>query len=110
MMVVMLMLLLHNQLKELSLKVVVALEGIQDLFSRDLIKWGCDDGGLVVVLTDELYCCLDLGLISLICSGKNDGSCILDLIDEELTKILDVNLSLGYVNNCYCAVELHVFV
>ena len=107
-MVMMLFLLLHYLLKKLSLKVIVALEGIKDLFSCDLIKRGGDDSSLGIVLADKIHSSLDLSLICLICSCKDNGSCILNLINEELTEVLDINLSLRYINNGNCAVKLHI--
>jgi hypothetical protein len=110
MMMVMMLLLLHNHLKKLCLKVVIALKGIKDLFSSDLVKRCCYDSCLLVVLSDELNCCLDLLLVSLVASCKDNCSSVLDLVDEELTKVLDINLGLSCINNSNSAVKLHVVI
>ena len=59
---------------------------------------------------NKLNCFLDLLLIRFICSCKNDGSGIFNLIDEELTEILYINLSLRYVNNSNRTVKFHIVV
>ena len=108
MMVVMMFLFFHNKLKKLCLKVIVTFECIKNLFSRDLIKRSCYYSSLGIVLTNKLNRLLDLLLICLVCSCKNDRSGILNLVNEELTEVLDINLSLGYVHNCNRAVKFHL--
>ena len=108
MMVMMVMLFLfHYLLKKLCLKVIITFKSIKDFFTCDLIKRSCDNSSLVIMLADKLYSFLYLLLISLVCSGKNNSTCILNLINKELTKVLDINLSLGNINYCNSAVELH---
>ena len=109
-MMMVVLLLLHNELKKLCLKGVVSFKGIKDLFSGDLVKRCCYDSCLLVVLSDELNCCLDLLLVSLVASCKDNGSGVLDLVDEELSKVLDINLGLGCINNSNSAVKLHVVI
>ena len=109
-MMMVMLLLLHNELKKLSLKGVVAFKGIKDLFSSDLVKRCCYDSRLLVVLSDKLNRCLDLLLVSLVTSCKDNGSSVLDLVYEELTKVLDINLGLSCINNSNSAVKLHVVI
>ena len=83
-----------NFLQKFCLKIMVALKGIKNLLAIKLSKRSCYNSSLGIVLSDKLNSSLDFSCISLISSCKNDCSGILDLIDKELTKVLDVYLSL----------------
>jgi hypothetical protein len=60
------------------------------------------------MLTDQGYCLCNLFLARLIGTAQNDGSGVLDLIDKELAKVLDIHLALGRIHNGYGTVHLHI--
>ena len=112
MMVVMLMLLflsiilkvLHN-----VFDIRWMLDCIQDNCSWDIIPWSCYDTCLSIMLLDHINSCNKLILCSWLSTAKNYSSTSLDLIQEELTKVLYVHLSFSNINNCCCTVKLYIY-
>ena len=100
--------LFHDFREDLGLQISLSFDRSEDLFAVKFRDRGCDDGSLVVVLTKEFYTLRDLGVAHLIGSCENDGARVFDLIDKELTEVLDVDLALGGVYNCNSAVEFHI--
>ena len=76
------------------LKRLVVLHSLSDGCSIDLIPWSCNDGCMIVLLSDHGYSLLYLVLCSSLCSAQDDSVSTLDLVVEELAKVLHINLNL----------------
>ncbi len=84
------------------------LDDLKKLFSCQLTAGRRHDGGGLIMLPEHLHCLLNLPRIYHIGPAEDDGTCVLDLIVEELTEILHVHLALGRVHHRNRAVQLHV--
>ena len=74
----------------------------------DLIPRCCDDPCVSVMLLDHIYDLKKLLFGRILASAENYGSAGLYLIQEKLTKVLDIHLSLGNINDSCCAVKLDI--
>ena len=63
---------------------------------------------MIVNTLDELYCLIELLLLDVGCSRENDGAGVLDLVLVELGEVLEVNLALACIDNCYGSADLSV--
>lgn len=75
------------------LKRLVVLHSLSDGCSIDLIPWSCNDGCMIVLLSDHGYSLLYLVLCSSLCSAQDDSVSTLDLVVEELAKVLHIILT-----------------
>ena len=76
-------------------------DDLEKLLTCEFVDRSCDDGCLRVFLADHLYALSNLIRISDIGTAQYDRSSTLDLIIEELTKVLHVHLALLSVNDCH---------
>ena len=108
MMVVMLLFCSHNLSQDFTLKILAAFDCLKNLPSVKLCQRCRDDGCLLVVLTDQCDRFVNFLLGYLIRSGKEYGSRILNLIDKELTEILEIYSGLCGIHDSNRASDLHV--
>ena len=83
----------NNFREDLGLKVRLTLNSLEDLFAVQFSDRSCDDRCLRVMLTKELDALGDPGVARFICSGEDDRAGVLYLVDEKLSKVLDVKLA-----------------
>ena len=100
--IMMVMMTLFYLLKELFSHIIRRfLDDLEKLLTCEFVDRSCDDGCLRVFLADHLYALGNLIRISDIGTAQYDRSSTLDLIIEELTKVLHVHLALLSVNDCH---------
>ena len=97
----------HDFCQDLCLEVGPAFNGLQDHSAVQVGKRSGDDGGLFVVLSEQGHGFVDFCVGHLVGTGQDDGAGMLDLVDEELTEVLDIKLCLGTVHHCHGAVQFH---
>ena len=98
----------NNFREDLGLKVRLTLNSLEDLFAVQFSDRSCDDRSLRVMLTKNLDALGDPGVARFICSGEDDRTGILYLVDEKLSKVLDVKLAFGCIYYSCGTVEYHV--
>ena len=108
MMVMMLLGTLQHLRQNLTLQILLALNGLQHHLSIQLRKRGCDDRRLLVVLTNQGNRLINFLLRRLICTCQNNSAGILNLIDKELAEILKVNPCLRRIHYSYGTAQLHI--
>ena len=86
----------------------VALHGGDELQTGQILPGGGDDGGGVVVLTDQLQGGIQLLLGDAGGAGEDDGGSGLDLVVVELTEVLHVDLDLVGVGHGDGVAQLHI--
>ena len=99
--VIIVVVLMHKLFKEFIFKTGYFLECLKDVFSRKIVPGCCDDLCGLIVLSDHLDDLVKLLFGHVLCSGKNDRARIFDLVYEELTEVLHVDLTLGSVYDNY---------
>ncbi len=87
---------------------VAAGHGLDDLSAGELIPGGGEDGGLLVVLPQQLHSGLQLGGVHALGAGQEDGAGVLHLVVEELTEVLHVDAGLGGVYHGDEAAQVHL--
>ena len=105
---VVMMLCLVRQTFQLLLDGVTALHSSQKLLAVQLIPRGGNDGGGGVVLTQKSNRLGNLGVVCALGMRENDTAGVLDLIVEELAKVLHVHLAFLDVGNRGKAVEENI--
>ena len=103
-MLVMVMMLLSHQVIG---KGVSLLHGSKQLRAGQLVPGGGDDGGILVVLTQQCDSGGQLVLRQLLRAAHDDRAGILNLVFIELAEVLKIDLALGRVRNSDCADQLH---
>ena len=102
MLVFMLMLSLLFQLcHQLCFQIGCTLDGCKNVLAIQFIPWSGNDGRLGIMLTNELHGLFQLILRYITGSAQDNGSGMLNLIDKELSKILNIHLALRSIYNCY---------
>ena len=105
MMVMVVMLRLVGKTLQLLLDGVATLHGSQKLFAVQLIPRGGNDGSGGVMLTQKRNRLGDLGIVGALGMRENDTAGVLNLIVEELAKVLHIHLAFLDVGNRGKAVE-----
>ena len=100
--------LLGGQTGQLFLQGVLVLHGLQDLLAVQLLPGGGDDGGVGVVLPQQLHGVQQLLFGHASSAAEDDGGSVLNLVVEELAEVLHINLALGGVGHSDEGVELDV--
>jgi 20S proteasome subunit beta 7 len=98
----------HDFRQDLCLEVGPAFDGLQDHLSVQISQRSGDDGSLFIVLSEKSHRFVYLCIGHLVRTGQDDGAGMLDLVDEELTEVLDIELCLGTVHHGHSTVELHL--
>ena len=102
MLVLMIMLsLLFQFCHQLCFQIGCTLDGCKNVLAIQFIPGSGNDGRLGIMLTNELHCLFQLVLRNITGSAQDNGSCMLNLIDKELSKILNIHLALRSIYNCY---------
>ena len=102
MLVFMLMFSLFLQLcHQLCFQIGCTLDGCKNVLAIQCIPGSGNDGRLGIMLTNELHSLFQLVLGNITGSAQDNGSGMLNLIDKELSKILNIHLALGSIYNCY---------
>ena len=99
-----------GQTGQLLLQGVLVLHGLQDLLAVQLLPGGGDDGGVGVVLPQQLYRVHELLFAHAAGAAEDDGGSVLDLVVVELAKVLHINLALGGIGHGDESVELDIVV
>ncbi len=99
MMMVMMMLLVLVQLSGIQqCLVAVCTHDIIDLLAGQLVpRCGDDAGVFAAVLTNQLECLIQTLFADVLGTAQHDGASALQLIDIELTEVLDIHAALGGV-------------
>ena len=100
--------LLGGQTGQLFLQGVLVLHGLQDLLAVQLLPGGGDDGGVGVVLPQQLHGVQQLLFGHASSAAEDDGGSVLNLVVEELAEVLHIDLALGGVGHGDEGVELDV--
>ena len=87
---------------------VTAGHGGDDLLAGELIPGGGEDGGLLVLLAQQLDGAVQLLLVAALGAGEDDGAGVLHLVVEELTEVLHIDLGLGGIDHGDEAVQLQL--
>ena len=71
----------------------------QNLISPQFLDWGSDDHRIFIHFADHFHCTLHFFLCCLrcICTAENNGSCILQLIFKELSKVSHIHLTFVHI-------------
>ena len=102
MLMFMLMLSLLFQLcHQLCFQIGCTLDGCKNVLAIQFIPGSGNDGRLGIMLTNELHGLFQLVLRNITGSAQDNGSGMLNLIDKELSKILNIHLALRSIYNCY---------
>ena len=102
--VVMLMIMLSLLLQlchQLCFQIGCTLDGCKNVLAIQFIPGSGNDGRLGIMLTNELHSLFQLVLRNITGSAQDNGSGMLNLIDKELPKILNIHLALRSIYNCY---------
>ena len=78
---------------------------LEDLNSGEIIPRCCDDLCVIVDLTDESDCLIELFLCDIACTAQDDRSGVLNLVLIELLKVLKIDPALGSVDYCDCTAD-----
>ena len=108
MMVVMLLFCSHNLSQDFTLKILAAFDCLENLLAVKLCQRRRDDGCLLIVLTDQCDRFVNFLLGYLIRSGEEYGSRILNLIDKELSEVLEIHSGLRGIHDSNRTSDLHV--
>ena len=84
------------------------LHGLKDLDTGNVIPRRGDHTRLRIQLLDPVCGIHQLLLRHILCPAEHYGSRCLDLIQEELTEVLHVNLSLGHIHYRCCGIQLQI--
>ena len=83
----------------------VGLHGLLELLAGQLVPGGRDQGGPVVVLTDQLHGRLQLGFGDVLRAAQHDAARRFDLVVVELTEVLHIELDLRRVGHSHGSAE-----
>ena len=87
---------------------VAVLHGGKDLLTGKCVPGGGDQGGVIVLGTDQLHCLDKLFLGNTVGMAEDHGVGVLNLVAEKLTKILHVHLALVGIHHGGIVAKLHV--
>ena len=96
--VVMMLVLLRKLLKKLCLQIDRMLENFKQLLTGQICERRRDNRRVLVDLANQLNGLVNLLLVCDIRPGEHNGLCILHLVVEELTEVLDVELRLLHID------------
>ena len=94
----MMLVLLRKLLKKLCLQIDRMLENFKQLLTGQICERRRDNRRVLVNLANQLNRLVNLLLVCDIRPGEHNGLCILHLVVEELTEVLDVELRLLHID------------
>jgi hypothetical protein len=94
--------------QDLSLQVGSAFDGLQNSLSVKLGQRCSNNRCLGVMSPEQFHHFRSLRVAGLISPGQDDGTGVLDLVNKELTKVLDIQFGLGSVYDRDSAVQYHI--
>ena len=94
--------------QDLSLQVGSSLDGLQNSLSVKLGQRRCNDRRLGVMGPEQFHHFRSLRVAGLISPCQDDSTGVLDLVNKELTKVLDIQFGLGSVYDRDSAVQYHI--
>ena len=89
-------------------QLVRTFNGFQNCLTLQLLPRGGNNGSLLVVLPNQLDTGVEFFLRNIAGSAQDNGSCKLNLVNEKLTKVLDIHLALACIHNRYRTVDFHI--
>ncbi len=92
----------------LRFQVSCPLDSGQNILSVQFLPGRSDDGCLPVVFSDQLNALAQLFLRNISGAAQHNGACMGNLINEELSEILNIHLTFGGIHNGDRAVERHI--
>ena len=101
MMLMIMLSLLFQLCHQLCFQIGCTLDGCKNDLAIQFIPGSGNDGRLGIMLTNELHSLFQLVLRNITGSAQDNGSGMLNLIDKELSKILNIHLALRSIYNCY---------
>ena len=102
--------LLRGQAGQLFLEGILVLHGLQDLLAVQFLPGGGDDGGVGIVLPQQIHSGQEFFLLHPAGTAEDDGGSVFDLVVIKLPKVLHVNLALGGVGHSDEGVQGNVMV
>ena len=87
---------------------VTAGHGLHDLGAGELIPGSGEDGGLLVVLPQQLHGGIQLGGVHALGAGEDDGAGVLHLVVIEFAEVLHIDTGLGGVHHGDKAAQMHL--
>ena len=96
------------QLGQLGSQGGLSLHGGDQLLSGELAPGGGDDGSNGVVLPQNLYGSIQLGLGNGIGTGQDDGGGSLHLVIVEFSEVLGIDLDLARIHNSHGIAQGHI--
>ena len=106
MMLVMLMLVL--EMLHILCKCILLFHRRENSFTVEIIPRSSNYNSALVIFSDNVKRLLELVLLCCLCVRENNAGCVLDLISEELAKVLHIHLALVSINNSGEGVELRL--
>lgn len=102
--------LLSGEAGKLFLQRILVFHRLQDELTIELIPRCRDDGSVGIVFSQQRHSIHQLFLTHAVRTAEDDSSSMLDLVIEELTKVLHVNFALGRVSHSNKGVQLNIMV
>ena len=103
-MIMMMFMLLQHLLHKLLLQIHCTFNGFQNIHAVQLLQRSGNNSRLAVMFPDQGDRLLNFSLGGYIGPAQDNRSCMLNLVNEEFTEVLDVKPALGGVNYRNCAV------
>jgi len=103
--VVMMVSRLGGETLKFCFKCISALHSLQKLLTVKLLPWGGNDNRGLVMLAEKLNSSSNLGIAHSAGVTENDSACVVYLIKEEFTEILDVHFAFVGIANGGKAIE-----
>ena len=86
------------------------LHSIKYYLTCNIVPRSCDNSSISIMLLDHIYSCNNLLFCSILCTAENYSSTSLDLIQEELTNVLDIHFSLSNINYSCCPIKRYLYI
>ena len=107
-MVMLVMLMLVLEMLHILCKRILLFHSGKDSLAVKLIPRSSNYNSALVIFSDNVKRLLKLCFLRCLCMRENDAGCVLDLIAEELAKVLHIHLAFICINNGGEAVKLRI--
>ena len=105
-MVMLVMLMLVLEMLYILCKCILLFHSGEDSLAVKLIPGSSNYNSAFIIFSDNVKCLFKLCFLRCLCMRENDAGCVLDLIAEELAKVLHIHLAFICINNGGEAVKL----